>query len=51
MTRSQRQRHFWLWLALTPLLAAGLALALASRPPTDDPPAEDASPAAKEVAP
>jgi hypothetical protein len=51
MNRSQRRRHFWLWLALTPLLAAGLALALASRPPTADPPAEDVSQPAKEVAP
>jgi hypothetical protein len=32
MTRSQRRWHVWLWLALAPLLAAGLVLALALRP-------------------
>jgi hypothetical protein len=36
MTRPQRRWHLWLWLALAPLLAAGLALALAARPAPDD---------------
>jgi hypothetical protein len=31
MTRRHRRWHLWLWLVLTPLLAAGLSLALASR--------------------
>jgi hypothetical protein len=42
MTRHQRQLHFWTWLFLGPLLAAGLALAIVSRRPVpiqDPPPA------------
>jgi hypothetical protein len=49
MTRQQRRWHLWLWLILTPLLAAALILALASRPALEDQPSADG--ALKEVMP
>lgn len=33
MTRSQRRWHAYLWLALGPLIAIGLMMALSGRPP------------------
>ena len=51
MTRPQRRWHLWLWLALAPLLAVALTLALASRPAPDDPTHEDVADLAREVAP
>ncbi len=34
MTRGHRHWHFWLWLALGPLLAAGFVAGLPARPAT-----------------
>jgi hypothetical protein len=31
MTRNHRHWHFWLWVVLTPLMAAGLVAALTLR--------------------
>lgn len=33
MTRAQRRRHAWLWIALGPALLLALAAALSGRPP------------------
>jgi hypothetical protein len=51
MTRPQRRWHLWLWLALAPLLAVALTLALASRPAPDDLTNEDIADLASEVVP
>ena len=51
MTRPQRRWHLWLWLALAPLLAVALTLALASRPAPDHPTNEDVADLEREILP
>jgi hypothetical protein len=48
VTRTHRRWHFWLWLALGPLLAAGFAAGLLAYPVAGEP---NAAPQPWEVAP